>query len=128
MVPNSSTPACHRSFDRLKDILSADLRQYGQEDLPEFVPPMMAESAKSPFDSPDFVFEIKLDGHRAITVFDAAGKPHLWSRKGMPLELKFPAVAEAVFKLKRRSTILDGGVGAVDEKGIPRFQLLPMVV
>ena len=31
---------------------------------------MMAESAKEPFDSPDFIFEIKLDGYRAITVFD----------------------------------------------------------
>jgi ATP-dependent DNA ligase len=44
----------------------------------EFVPPMMAESAKSPFDSPDWIFEIKLDGYRAITVLDSAGKPHLW--------------------------------------------------
>jgi bifunctional non-homologous end joining protein LigD len=29
-----------------------------------------------------------------------------------------------VSKLKLRSTILDGEVVAVDEKGIPRFQLL----
>jgi bifunctional non-homologous end joining protein LigD len=28
---------------------------------------MMAESAKAPFDSPDWIFEIKLDGYRAIT-------------------------------------------------------------
>jgi bifunctional non-homologous end joining protein LigD len=54
--------------------------------LPDFVPPMMAESAKEPFDGPDWIFEIKLDGYRAITVFDAAGKPHLWSRIGLPLE------------------------------------------
>jgi bifunctional non-homologous end joining protein LigD len=45
--------------------------------FPDFVPPMMAESAKAPFDSPDWIFEIKLDGYRAITVFDSAGKPHL---------------------------------------------------
>jgi hypothetical protein len=32
-VPNSSTSSCHRSFDRLKVFLSADLRQYGQEDF-----------------------------------------------------------------------------------------------
>ena len=92
--------------------------------LPDFVPPMMAESAKAPFDSPDWIFEIKLDGYRAITMFDAAGKPHLWSRNGLPLEAKFPAVANAVSKLKLRSTILDGEVVAVDEHGIPRFQLL----
>ena len=92
--------------------------------FPEFVPPMMAESAKAPFDSPDFIFEIKLDGYRAITVFDATGLPHLWSRNGLLLEQKFPAIAKAVSKLKLRSTVLDGEVVAVDEDGIPRFQLL----
>src|SRR5580693_6198289 len=91
---------------------------------PQFVQPMMAQSAKEPFDSPDWIFEIKLDGYRAITVFDSAGKPHLWSRNGLALEAKFPAVATAVSKRKLRSTILDGEVVAVDENGIPRFQLL----
>jgi len=85
---------------------------------------MMAESTKAAFDSPDWIFQIKLDGYRAITVFDSAGTPHLWSRNGLPLETKFPAIAEAVSKLKLRSTILDGEVVAVDENGIPRFQLL----
>ena len=79
---------------------------------------MMAESAKTPFDAPDWIFEIKLDGYRAITVFDAAGKPHLWSRNGLALEAKCPAVATAVSKLKLRSTILDGEVVAVDENGL----------
>jgi bifunctional non-homologous end joining protein LigD len=58
--------------------------------FPTFVPPMMAESAETPFDAPDWIFEIKLDGYRAITAFDAAGKPHLWSRNGLALEAKFP--------------------------------------
>jgi bifunctional non-homologous end joining protein LigD len=47
----------------------------------EFVAPMMAESTKAPFDSPDWIFEIKLDGYRAVTVFDAAGKPHLVAQR-----------------------------------------------
>jgi bifunctional non-homologous end joining protein LigD len=92
--------------------------------FPDFVSPMMAESTKAPFASPDWIFEIKLDGYRAITVFDSAGKPRLWSRNGLALEAKFPAIATAVYKLKLRSTILDGEVVAVDENGIPRFQLL----
>ena len=92
--------------------------------FPDFVPPMMAESAKAPFDSLEWIFEIKLDGYRAITVFDSAGNPHLWSRNGLALEAKFPAAATAVSKLKLRSTVLDGEVVAVDENGIPRFQLL----
>jgi bifunctional non-homologous end joining protein LigD len=85
---------------------------------------MMAETATAAFDSPDWIFEIKLDGYRAITIFDGASKPHLWSRNGLPLEQKFPAIAKAVSKLKLRSTVLDGEIVAVDEKGIPRFQLL----
>ena len=92
--------------------------------FPDFVSPMMTQSAKEPFDSPHWIFEIKLDGYRAITVFDAAGKPHLWSRNGLPLEQKFPAFSKAVSRLKLRSTILDGEIVAVDENGIPRFQLL----
>ena len=68
--------------------------------FPEFVPRMMAESAKVPFDSADWIFEIKLDGYRAITVFDPAGKPQVWPRNGLSLGAKFPAIARAVSKLK----------------------------
>jgi hypothetical protein len=71
--------------------------------FPAFVPPMMAESAKAPFDSPDWIFEIKLDGYRAITVFDSAGKPHLWSRNGLPLE--------ASWKSRKRSEIVSFQAG-----------------
>lgn len=85
---------------------------------------MMAQSAKDPFDSPDWMFEIKLDGYRAITVFDAASRPHIWSRNGLSLEQKFPAISKAVSRLKLCRTILDGEIVAVDENGIPRFQLL----
>jgi bifunctional non-homologous end joining protein LigD len=85
---------------------------------------MMAKIAEEPFDSPDWIFEVKLDGYRGTAVFDAAVEPHLWSRNGLPLEKKFPAVAKALSNLKLRSRILDGEVVAVDENGIPRFQLL----
>jgi len=41
--------------------------------LPEFVAPMQASSVKKPFDSPDWIFETKLDGYRAIAVPPPAG-------------------------------------------------------
>ena len=91
--------------------------------FPTFIQPMMAKSVKEPFDSSDWIFEVKLDGYRGIAIFDAAVKPNLWSRNRLPLEKKFPAVAKALSKLKLKSTILDGEVVAVDENGIPRFQL-----
>ena len=71
---------------------------------------MAAASVKEPFDSPDWIFEPKLDGYRAITVIDSTGKARLWSRNHLPLEPKFPTIQDAVNELKLRSTILDGEI------------------
>jgi len=68
---------------------------------------LMANSAKELFDSPDSIFEVKVDGYRGIAIFDAAGKPALWSRIGLP------HVAKVLSKLKPRSTILDAEVVAL---------------
>src|SRR3984893_8396354 len=95
-----------------------------EKPLPQFVAPMTASSVKEPFDSPDWIFETKLDGYRAIAVTDSTGKALLWSRNHLPLEPKFPTIGDAVNQLKLRSTILDGEIVALDEEGIPRFQLL----
>src|SRR3984893_4067758 len=92
--------------------------------LPQFVAPMMALSVKEPFVSPDWIFETKLDGYRAIAVIDSSGKARIWSRKQLPFEPKFSTVRDAVEQLKLRSTILDGEIVALDKDGIPRFQLL----
>jgi bifunctional non-homologous end joining protein LigD len=75
--------------------------------LPQFVAPMRASSVKEPFDSPDWIFETKLDGYRAIAVIDPAGKARLWSRNRLPLEPKFPTIRDAVETLNLSSTILD---------------------
>jgi bifunctional non-homologous end joining protein LigD len=85
---------------------------------------MQASSVKEPFDSPDWVFESKLDGYRAIAVIDSTGKARIWSRNHLTLETKFPTVRKAVDQLNLRSTILDGEIVALDQEGIPRFQLL----
>jgi bifunctional non-homologous end joining protein LigD len=92
--------------------------------LPQFIEPMQASSVKDSFDSPDWIFETKLDGYRAIAVVDSDGKARIWSRNILPLEPKFPTVLDSVNKLNLRSTILDGEIVALDAEGIPRFQLL----
>ena len=85
---------------------------------------MAAASVKEPIDSPDWIFEPKLDGYRAITVIDSTGKARLWSRNHLPLEPKFPTIQDGVNEMKLRSTILDGEIGVLDKDGLPRFQLL----
>jgi bifunctional non-homologous end joining protein LigD len=88
--------------------------------LPRFVAPMQASSVKEPFDSPDWIFETKLDGYRAIAVIDSTGKARIWSRNHLPLESKFPIVAAADNHLKLRSTILDGEIVALDNEPVHR--------
>jgi len=55
---------------------------------------------KEPFDSPGWIFELKLDGYRAITVIDSTGKARLWFRNHLPLGLKFPTIQDAVNELR----------------------------
>jgi hypothetical protein len=76
--------------------------------LPQFVAPMQASSVKKPFDSPDWIFETKLDGYRAVAVIDSTGKARIWSRNRLPLEVKFPTIRDSVEELKLRSTISAG--------------------
>ncbi len=51
--------------------------------LPQFIAPMMVSVAKEPFNHRDWIFETELDGFRAISVIDSAGKARLWSKKGL---------------------------------------------
>src|SRR5258707_3882411 len=92
--------------------------------LPDFVAPIMASPIKDPFDSPDWIFETKMEGYRAIAVIDSTGKARIWSRNRLSLEQKFPNIRDAEEELNLRSTILDGEIVALDDEGIPRFQLL----
>jgi bifunctional non-homologous end joining protein LigD len=83
--------------------------------LPEFIAPMQAALVNEPFDSPDWIFETKLDGYRAIAVIDSAGKARLWSRNRLPLEPKFPIVLDVVdhwlidSNLSRSSALVKAG-------------------
>lgn len=81
---------------------------------------MTASSVKEPFDSPDWIFETKVDGYRAIAVIDSTGKARLWSRNRLPLEPKSPTVRDTVNELKLRSTILDGEIVASDNEPVYR--------
>ena len=50
--------------------------------------PMLAERAKAPFTSKDWIFEVKWDGIRAISYVD--GEISVKSRNGMELSRNFP--------------------------------------
>lgn len=83
---------------------------------------MKARLADEAFDDPDWIFEIKWDGYRAIA--ECKGKAsRLYSRKGLSFSEDYPAVDAAVKSIKR-SMVLDGEIVAFNDKGNPDFQLL----
>jgi bifunctional non-homologous end joining protein LigD len=108
---------------RLREVLEGeDLADAPAGPMPGAVRPMLATPAPEPFDDPEWVFEVKWDGYRAVAeVRDGAVK--LSSRNLLPLEERFAPIVEALREC-RFEGVLDGEVVAVDERGHPDFQRL----
>jgi bifunctional non-homologous end joining protein LigD len=87
-----------------------------------FVPPMLAKLVATIPEGPNWQYEIKLDGYRALVVKKDADVI-LYSRRGNRLNGKFPSIASAFGQLAR-GTMLDGEIVALDEEGRPKFNAL----
>jgi bifunctional non-homologous end joining protein LigD len=86
------------------------------------VKPMLASPDTPAFDDPDWLFEIKWDGYRAIAETDDK-KTRLYSRNGLSFADAYPAIREELRKIKR-NMVLDGEIVATNDEGRPDFQLL----
>jgi len=87
-----------------------------------YINPMLAKLGDKPFNSPEWIYEIKWDGYRAIA--DVNKKEiRLYSRNKLSFAERYPVVIEALKKIKK-NVILDGEIIAVDPTGLPSFQLL----
>jgi bifunctional non-homologous end joining protein LigD len=101
---------------------------------PRFIEPMKAKLVEKPPATDDWVYELKFDGIRLITVKSAGRtdssrgerdeKVSLLSRNQNDLSARFPEIVEAVKNLPARECVIDGEVVALDEEGRSSFQLL----
>jgi len=91
--------------------------------MPMKIHPMLAESADQAFDDPDWLFEIKWDGYRAIA-FIENGKARLVSRNQNDLTPRYPELKDLARLIKAKTAILDGEVVALDEDGRASFSLM----
>jgi bifunctional non-homologous end joining protein LigD len=101
---------------------SEDLQDAPVKPMPHAIQPMLATPLKEPFDHPDWIFEVKWDGYRAVAEIrdDAVS---LYSRNGISFDKKFFPVTETLRKFGF-DAVLDGEIIVADEQGRPDFQKL----
>ena len=96
------------------------------EPLPRHIHPMLAVlAADLPSDPPQWAFEYKWDGVRALAYHDPAQK--LWrieSRNLLDITRRYPELNALREALGQRSAILDGEVVALDDADRPSFARL----
>jgi len=108
--------------------IERELEQYGMKKAGKVVMPkieqtMLATLAEKPFDSEEWLFELKLDGIRAIAVKNGS-KLDMWTRNAKSLIHRFPTLAKAFADLPADTIVLDGEIVALDEKGQAHFHLI----
>lgn len=86
---------------------------------------MLAKLTDEAFDDPNWVFEIKWDGYRAVADL-SHDEPLFYSRNGISFLSKFEKVSRD-FENQVHHMILDGEIVAYDENGRPNFQLLQQI-
>lgn len=86
------------------------------------VKPMLCSLIKEPFDDPDFLYEVKLDGYRIIA-YVQDGKVLLTSRSGLDYTKKYHAIEQQLSQLNF-DVILDGEIVALNKEGHPDFDAL----
>jgi bifunctional non-homologous end joining protein LigD len=87
------------------------------------VQPMLAETRSEPFDDPAFLFELKLDGFRAIVERDGS-QARICYRSGTDSTAAYPDLAKALLTLPAQRFVADGEIATLDETGRPQFQRL----
>ena len=92
-------------------------------DFPSALTPMTAHVGDKPFSHPEWLFEPKLDGFRAIA-FLRHGEVSLLSRNGNDLTAICPEVVDELAVQPEEELVLDGELVALDERGLPDFALL----
>lgn len=104
------------------DRIITELSKYPKVKEPWRVKPMLSTLIDKPFSNPNWLFEVKWDGYRAI-----GSKKHdtieLYSRANNNFSTHYPPISEALRTLKH-DAILDGEITVTDSEGIPHFEHL----
>jgi bifunctional non-homologous end joining protein LigD len=91
--------------------------------MPSGVRATLAELGDKPFSSPNWVYEIKWDGVRAIAQIED-GKTTLWARSGRDVTSEYPEFKDMAARFRARNAIIDGEIVTLDKDGRSNFHTL----
>jgi bifunctional non-homologous end joining protein LigD len=91
--------------------------------MPTAITPMLATPVEKPFDDPEWLFEIKWDGYRAVA-FIGDGRVRLVSRNQNDLTGQYSELGVLPTLVNAKTAILDGEIAALDEQGRASFSLM----
>jgi bifunctional non-homologous end joining protein LigD len=114
----SKKPSANSALSAVKSLPGEE-----QRPMPTVIHPMLATPTAKAFDNPDWLFEIKWDGYRAVA-FIEDGRARLVSRSQNDLTAQFPELGALPQFVKGERVILDGEIVALDDEGRPSFSLM----
>jgi bifunctional non-homologous end joining protein LigD len=91
--------------------------------MPTAIYPMLAISVDKPFDDPEWLFEIKWDGYRAVS-FLRDGNVRLVSRNQNDLTAQYPELHDLTKFISAETAVVDGEIVALDDEGRASFSLM----
>lgn len=95
------------------------LKKAPKSAIPTGIKPMLATLVSEPFDDPDWQYEVKWDGYRALA-FINQGEVELLSRNNKSFNAKFYPIHHILEKWDINA-VLDGEILVLNEKGISNF-------
>ncbi|HLA74354.1 MAG TPA: DNA ligase D [Gammaproteobacteria bacterium] len=107
------------------DVMGAAIPGAVPAPMPSIIDPMRATLVDKPFSNPEWIYEYKWDGVRALC-FIADSRARLFSRKEKELGFRYPEFAKLHNYIKAEQAILDGEIVSLDQNGIPNFQQLQL--
>ena len=91
--------------------------------MPTAIEPMKAQIGERVPHGPEWLFEVKWDGVRAIALIDNESL-HLQSRTGNRCERQYPELAVIPHQVAAETAVLDGEIAVLDAKGVSQFHLI----
>jgi bifunctional non-homologous end joining protein LigD len=102
--------------------IAALLKKGIKAKIPSGVKPMLATLVNEPFDDPNWVYEVKWDGYRALSYINN-GSVSISSRNNKSFEAKYYPIA-SVMKKWPINVVLDGEIVVIGKDGKANFSAL----